>query len=143
MMLGLIAIGGCRGTSFGVVLGEPTGLSMTMRTDDGQELAAALGFGFVDGDGMQGHLDWLWYVDTPESGFTAYWGLGGRLRLREDESRSDDDKDSTDLGIRVPLGLRYDLTGRAAHVFFEVAPGLDVINPKWTFDGGIGIRFEY
>lgn len=113
-------------SSLGVIIGEPTGVSM--RIADIQIHGA---WSFQDDGALHISADRIMQFGNFESGLVWYWGLGARLQLA-DEAR---------LGPRLPVGLLYPDAG-PFEVFVEVAPTLD-LTPETAFraNGGLGLRW--
>jgi hypothetical protein len=113
-------------SSLGVIVGEPTGLSM--RIADVQFHGA---WSFQDEGALHVSGDRIMQFGNLESGMVWYWGLGLRAQFT----------DETRLGPRLPLGLLYPDAG-PFEVFLEVAPLLD-LTPETSFrvNGGLGVRW--
>lgn len=121
----------------GVILGEPTGLSVKnwMSTNSAWDAAAAWSF---SGDGyFHLHFDFLQHFNiiTVGSGeLPLYVGIGARAQFR----------DEFNLGIRVPIGAEYLLADIPIGIFAEVVPILDLIpNTDFDFEFGAGGRFYF
>ena len=124
----------------GLMIGEPTGLSLKNWTGRTVAFDAALAWSFEGRDGLHFHLDYLWHdfgIFPVEKGWMPpYYGVGGRIRFEEDEDES--------FGIRVPLGLAYIFDSRKVDLFVEVVPLLDLA-PETDFDANaaLGIRYYF
>lgn len=120
-------------TEIGIILGEPTGISLKAWQSDNTAFDAGLAWSFGGSGSVHLHADYLRHnwLDVESGSLALYYGLGARLRI------SDDGR----LGVRIPVGLQYNIPDTRLATFFEVAPLLDLI-PETTFDvnGGIGIR---
>lgn len=120
-------------TELGIILGEPTGISLKMWQSDRTALGAGLAWSFGGSGSVHLHMDYLRHnwLETDTGGLALYYGLGGRVKLADDPR----------LGVRIPIGLQFNIPDTRLSAFFEVAPLLDLI-PKTTFDvnGGLGIR---
>ncbi|MCU0612773.1 MAG: hypothetical protein MUE60_13420 [Candidatus Eisenbacteria bacterium] len=142
------AVSGQGGFGAGIILGEPTGVSLKAWLDDRTALDGAAAWSFSGHDSFQLHADWLiHYFDVMEAddlrgALPVYVGIGGRIRLRE-EHRGDDDEDVT-LGVRLPFGMTYIPDSAPVDVFVEFVPTLDVV-PGTDFDlaAGFGARFFF
>ena len=64
-----------------------------------------------------------------------YFGIGGRVIFQ---------KNDTNLGIRVPVGLDYMFSDAPVDIFLEAVPILD-LTPSTDLDlgGGIGVRYWF
>jgi hypothetical protein len=113
-------------SSVGVVIGEPTGLSM--RAADLQFHAA---WSFQDDGALHVSGDRIMQFENMESGLVWYWGLGLRLQLANEVR----------FGPRLPVGLLYPDAG-PFEVFVEVGPVLD-LTPETALrvNGGLGVRW--
>ena len=130
-----------QGLGVGIIVGEPTGISLKKWTDDTHAIDGAVAISLSDSDAFQLHADYLIHnfssLSTPEmKGATPwYYGLGARLRSRNGD---------THFGVRVPLGVNYLFADSPLDFFAEVAPVLDIA-PKAALDlnGAIGLRFYF
>jgi hypothetical protein len=122
----------------GVILGEPTGLSVKLWTTE----ETAFDFGFAWSFSKDGHLhihaDYLFHnfdvIGVEEGLLPLYFGVGGRLRL-EDDSR---------LGVRFAVGIEYVFEEHPFSAFFEVAPIVDFIpDTEGSINGGLGFRYIF
>ena len=136
------------GLGVGVIVGEPTGLSLKYWLDDEHAIDGAAAWSFWDHDGFQLHADYLWHnfdlidPDSFSGKLPVYYGVGGRLKLEDDEGRRHDDH--TVFGIRVPLGISYLFADAPFDLFAEVVPVLD-LTPDVDLDinVAIGLRFYF
>ena len=132
------------GVGFGVIIGEPTGLSAKfwLGGDAAVDAAAAWSL-FRHSARLHVHADFLWHsfdlLQVSPGQLPLYYGLGGRVVLA-----SDDDDDDATVGMRVPVGLEYLFDGPPIGLLLEVVPVLDLL-PKTDFDvnGAIGGRFYF
>lgn len=65
--------------------------------------------------------------------FTPYFGVGVRALVGNRDNL---------LGIRVPVGLQYDILNAPMDVYIEIAPTFD-IDPRFLFSFGGGLGFRY
>lgn len=137
----------------GVVLGDPTALSMAFRPNDDWYIQGALGWNLTT-DRVALNVDYCMTLATLQaegsSGvtFPFYVGIGGRLRIDDDDwdDWDDDDWDDDDssLGIRVPVGLGLMPPKAPLEFFVELAPVVELIpGTDLDFDAGIGGRFYF
>jgi hypothetical protein len=124
----------------GVMVGEPTGLSLKVWSGTRTAFDAAAGWSLNESDWIYVHGDYLWHrydlqLDAPGA-LPFYFGIGARVLLHE----GDDSK----VGVRVPLGLDYITRDHRFDIFLEVAPIVDLA-PSTGFDvsGGLGARFYF
>lgn len=120
-------------TELGVILGEPTGISLKAWQSDNTAFDAGFAWSFGDNGSLHLHADYLFHnwMDVESGSLALYYGLGARLQIADDPR----------LGARIPFGLQYNIPDTRLATFFEVAPLLDLV-PETTFDvnGGIGLR---
>ena len=121
-------------TELGVILGEPTGISLKVWQSDRSAFDAAAAWSFSDNESLHVHADYLLHswLDVDKGSMSIYYGLGARALLSSDSR----------LGVRIPVGLEYIFQDQPLGLFFEVAPLLDLA-PETEFgvNGGIGIRY--
>lgn len=120
-------------TEIGVILGEPTGLSLKSWTSDNTAFDLAAAWSFGGSGSLHIHGDYLRHnwLNADAGSLALYYGLGARVKLADDPK----------LGARIPIGLQYLVPDTRLSAFFEVAPLFDVV-PETKFDvnGGIGLR---
>ena len=129
---------GREGFGLGIMLGEPTGLSLKFTSN----LAAGVAWSFVDDSNLHFHLDYLKYTNlfSSSSGLREkmpfYYGVGGRFKIRED-------KDSI-VGVRVPLGISYLPDSLPIDIFLEIVPILDVVpDVDFGINSALGARYYF
>lgn len=148
-LIGLICTSAFAHEEFGLglIVGEPTGLSVKYWLDEEQAIDGAVAWSFWDGDGLELHADYLWHDydllgDEPSSGkLPVYFGVGARLKFREDEGLGHDDNDTL-FGIRVPVGIGYLFQGKPFDLFAEISPILD-LTPDVELDLSIAVGLRY
>ena len=129
----------------GVIVGEPTGISLKAWTSGSTAFDAGLAWSLGRYDAINIHADYLWHnfkpFDEIESGqLPVYYGIGGRVVFADDFPNQGDNQ--AIIGVRGPVGLNYLLEDAPIGLFLEVAPILNIV-PETDFDvdGAIGIRF--
>jgi hypothetical protein len=135
------------GLGLGVILGEPTGLSVKYWLDNEQAIDGAAAWSFWDGDGFQIHADYLWHdfellgVGGEDADkLPLYYGVGARLKFRDDEGRHHDD--DTFFGIRIPVGVSYLFKDHPFDLFAEIVPIVDLApDVDLRLDLAVGLRF--
>ena len=130
----------------GLILGEPTGVSMKYWLNKDEAIDGALAWTLSDNDSFQLHGDYLFhdYQLSNSDQWPVYYGVGALLRFKHDEGRHHDDNE-TIFGLRVPIGMSYLFEKDTPfEFFFEVAPILEVA-PDIDLDvnASIGIRFYF
>jgi hypothetical protein len=123
------------GFGIGVILGEPTGLSLKKWTS--QRGAFDVGVGWsISTEYLHVHADYLVHfmnaIGVNQGQLPLYLGLGASLNLT----------DNTQFGARVPLGINYIFGDVPLDLFAEIAPGLRLVpDTHFMLEGGVGIRF--
>ena len=125
------------GFGLGVIIGEPTGLSLKKWITTTAAIDGAAAWSFVDGS-FHVHGDYLLHNSSlfkVEKGkLLFYFGLGGRIST-EAELR---------VGVRIPVGLSYAFENSPLDIFFEIGPVLDLIPATdIRLTGGLGIRYFF
>jgi len=120
----------------GVILGEPTGVSLKYWLTESTALDAGLAWSFVDENAFQIQADYLIHnfnlIKVEKGKLPFYFGIGGRLKFSTDVI----------LGVRVPLGLDYIFSDEPIDIFLEFVPILDLL-PKTDFTIGAAIGGRY
>ena len=142
-----------RGTGVGLIIGEPTGLSLKFQMTNRHAFAIGAAWSFRrNNSGFHLHGDYLIHkynvfkIDSGE--LVVYYGLGGRIKFHEGkddtaDNRASEVKDDT-IGIRVPVGLDYYFENSRIDAFIEIVPVLDIA-PDTDFElmGAIGVRYNF
>ena len=136
------------GFGIGVILGEPTGVSIKNWLSNRQALDAALAWSLDDDGGFHVHGDYLvhhvrsWRVPELRGGMRFYYGVGLRLRTYRHDHKGDNG--DTLFGVRFPLGLNYVFHSVPFDFFVEVVPILDLV-PGTDFDlnAALGARIYF
>lgn len=133
-----IAFSQDKGFGTGIILGEPTGISLKYWTHDDGAFDGAIAWSFTDGGALHLHADYIIHnftlIQVSSGRLPFYFGIGARLKL-DDRSR---------FGARVPVGLAYLLRGTPVDFFIEIVPILDLA-PKTDFkiNAAIGGRYFF
>ena len=124
-----------RPLGIGVVLGNPTGISVKYWQNKRNAIDGGLAWSTRNEGRFQLHTDYLWHrFDlTGESRTPLYFGIGGRLRTQGDQ---------TGLGIRIPGGIAHLFRNDPFEIFFELVPVFDLV-PETELDVEIGIGIRY
>ena len=130
------------GIGVGVIVGEPTGVSMKYWIDRTSAFDFACAWSLADNSPIQFHADYLIHgpsVTTNSSeqkgSLPWYYGIGGRVKNINNESH---------VGIRVPFGITYLVSEVPVDIFGEISPVLDLkpsVNLNWN--GALGIRYYF
>ncbi len=147
IVLALLVV--CSGMSFaqsgkvgvGVILGEPSGLSLKFRTSSTTAFDAGLAWSFASPGSLHLHGDFIFHnynLFTVEKGLVAlYYGIGGRVKFISGEA-------DTRIGARIPIGLVYEFEEAPVDLFIEIVPMLDFYpETEGGIAGAIGIRYFF
>lgn len=124
------------GFGIGIILGDPTGLSAKKFVGNAEAFDAGAAWSFRDDAALHLHADYLYHdyslIKVKQGKLPVYYGIGGRIKLEDDPL----------IGVRIPVGLAYELANSPIDFFFEIVPILDLA-PETEFDlnGAIGMRF--
>ena len=131
----------------GLIVGEPTGLSLKYYLGDDTAIDGAIGGAFL-GKGVQVHADYLWHPwileNKPSFVLPAYVGLGVRVLNR---NGGGGDEDHFRLGARFVGGVLFDFREVPLDVFVEIA-GVADYRTRGTAFGldinlGAGVRYYF
>ena len=120
----------------GIILGEPTGISAKVKVSSTTAFDGAIAWSFVNEGALHIHADLLLHTsDLISKVLPIYYGIGGRIKFRKDETR---------LGIRIPIGIVYDIPYIRIDLFGEIVPLLN-LNPStnFTMNAAVGGRFYF
>lgn len=143
------------GFGLGIILGEPTGLSMKGWTGPTTAIDGALAWNFWHGSYLHLHADYLFHnmelIHVAKGKLPLYYGPGLRIESWTGEDHWDrhghwdgHDDQRADLAFRFPVGLDYLPAVTPLDVFLEVVPTLVLTPASWVeFDGGIGVRYWF
>jgi len=123
----------------GVILGEPTGISLKLWTSSSTAMVGGIAWSFSGKSSMHLHTDYVWHnfslAEVEEGTLGFYYGVGARVLLSGDDST---------LGVRIPLGINYIFSGAPLELFAEIVPIFDLIpDTKFNGNGGLGLRFFF
>jgi hypothetical protein len=124
----------------GLIVGEPTGLSLKYFMNDTLALDGALGWSFRDEPDLYLHSDFLWHkfdlINVPQAQLPFYVGVGGWAKFRDPEDNQ--------AGLRFPIGVSCIFDNLPLDVFAEIAPTLEVTpSTRGGITGGIGARWWF
>ena len=120
----------------GIILGEPTGISAKLWITGTTAIDGAVAWSFANESAFHIHADFLIHnFGVFDKVVILYYGIGGRIKFRKDETR---------LGVRIPVGVAYDIPSTSIDLFLEIVPLLN-LNPStsFTLNGAIGGRFHF
>jgi len=128
-----------RGFGAGVLIGEPTGVSLKGWLSRTTALDAGVAWSFVKETSFHIHADYLIHsfnIFRTSEDIPLYYGIGGRIKTGRHED--------TRVGLRMVLGIAYLFRKAPFDIFMEAAPILDLV-PETTLraNAGIGARFFF
>ena len=138
----------------GLELGEPTGLNGKLFLSPSGAIDFGLGeiyHYYEGGDGLHLYLDYLWHpkqlASTPAFKLPFYIGVGGRF-WRFDYNCNAAGNNCADgvsaFGVRVPIGIAFDLNHVPLDIFVQVVPTLDFFNDDGnTFNHSVYIDVDF
>ena len=126
------------GFGAGVILGEPTGISLKNWLADNTAVDFGIAWSFANNGSLHLHVDFLVHnfdlTEVEKGRLAVYYGIGGRFKSQKRER----------FGVRVPLGLCYIPEKAPIDIFLEIAPLLDLAPAtEFGLTGGIGIRYYF
>ncbi len=126
-------VGAAQDLGVGVELGQPMGVTAKYWLSSTTAVDGFMGYHFNSNFDM--HADYLWHTfssfDVQSGRMPFYLGLGGRVNLGN----------SSDFGMRLPIGLSYLFPNEALEVYAEVAPVVKLLDHiGFDMDGAVGLR---
>ncbi|MDX1700148.1 MAG: hypothetical protein R3250_05985 [Melioribacteraceae bacterium] len=124
------------GFGIGIIIGEPTGISLKNWTSQNTALDAGVAWAFGRKGALHIHADYLIHefemIETKHGQLPVYYGIGGRVLLASDFR----------VGVRGVIGLSYLLEEIPLDVFLEIVPIFDLVpRTDLSFNAGIGLRY--
>jgi len=129
------------GTGLGIIVGEPTGLTLKHWVAPSNAIDAGLAWSFLDNGNFHIHADYLYYMDVFNTNSASlYAGVGGRIKLKNSDKHETDNR----IGARVPVGVVFYFPEPKLDLFVEVVPVLD-LTPKSeiSFNAAVGVRYFF
>jgi hypothetical protein len=122
----------------GVILGEPTGISLKKWLGDHSAIDGAVAWSFGGVNSFHLHADYLYHnfnlFDVESGQLPLYFGAGFRFRTEPEAT----------LGVRFPVGICYIFEKAPLDIFLELGPVLNLIpDMEFWFTGSIGARFYF
>jgi hypothetical protein len=136
-----------KGTGFGIILGDPTGLTLKHWVSRDQAIAASLGGSYYGAPRIG--LDYLWHFNAFRSSIVLLYGdaglaigFGKGVRWWGDRAYKYYDRNDARIGVRGMVGLNVLPRGVPLEFFLELGPLL-TIAPGFasTVDVALGMRF--
>ncbi len=125
---------------FGVILGDPTGITGKYFLSEESAIDAGAGWKTSGDDRIHIYGDYLYHIndlfDIGAGTLPLFFGAGLRFISIED--------DEDEFGIRLPVGLEYVFPKLPIRIFGEIVPVLDLTpDTEFELDGGVGIRYFF
>ena len=138
------------GFGVGIIVGEPTGLSVKKWIASDRAIDAGIGWSFSENASFHLHMDYLFHRLDLLSGsgsngtMPLYFGLGARVKLKEEnEGKGDNDEDPL-VGVRIPFGVTFVFRDAPFDLFAEIVPVLDLVpDSDFRLNAAIGTRFYF
>jgi hypothetical protein len=122
------------GIGAGIIIGEPTGLDGKFWLSSATAIQSAVAWSTSNNASLHFTLDYTVHkwglIDVERGSLPIYFGVGGRLRLRD--GRDDD------VGVRIPIGLVYQFANDPFDIFLEVVPIMDLA-PDTDFSANVAL----
>jgi len=120
----------------GIILGNPTGISIKFLDNGATHFNAALSWSFDKDSYFHIHGDYIFrkYNLSTSRGRTnlqTFIGFGLQIETRHDN-----------LSLRLPLGIAYNFSDIPVDAFIEVVPALELV-PATEFDIGVALAIRY
>lgn len=140
----------------GIELGAPSGFNGKLFLTPSNALNFGIGWlydrYYRDGDGFHLYIDHLWHPVTltqnPSFKLPLFVGVGGRLWSFDDYDDRRDDRFGA-IGIRVPVGITFDLNNVPLDIWFHLTFVADFFYGGYRdrfgphFEGCVGIRYWF
>lgn len=132
----------------GLVIGEPTGVSAAYRLDKDHEIQGLLAWKLTSPGGVTAAADYLFlFSDLVKiDGITVpvYAGVGAKTMILTGDDRFSGSDSAFALGLRLPVGVRWEFKEVPLEAFLEIVPGM-LLLPGTYFDigAGIGVRWYF
>jgi len=130
----------------GVILGDPSGISLGYKLDADASLQAALAWDLISPGGFTLTGDYIFHFDrmfkVKKVFIPLYAGIGAKLTMLVGTGRYDSSASTIGLAARIPLGIRWEFADLPLEAFLELVPGLRLF-PDTSFDAGMGLGIRW
>jgi len=132
------ASGQSSGFGAGIMLGEPTGISLKKWESKTNAWAAGIAWGFGKKGAVHLHGDYLWHkydlIKVEQGILPLYYGVGARLLSNKDNH----------LGVRGVIGFNYLFDSLPVDAFLELVPVFDLVpSTGFGFNAALGVRYFF
>lgn len=123
----------------GIIVGEPTGISIKKWTSRTNAFDAALAWSvYHNYSALHLHADFLKHsfgiIDVNKGSLPLYFGIGAKVVMANNPV----------VGIRIPLGISYVFGDAPLDAFLELVPILNLIpSTDFEIEGGVGLRYYF
>jgi len=123
----------------GIIVGEPTGLTLKYRN------FPVVGLAWSFENYFHIHCDYWIYSGELKKPLNWYVGGGVKMMIYTEHGRKgSEDHSEVGFGLRVPFGLQFFIIADKLELFVEVAPGIQLWNKTaFDIDGGLGVRYYF
>lgn len=135
--------GPAEGVGFGIVGGDPNGVSIAWRPNDETAIQTAAGWS-LDAGMVKVNTDYIVMLrdltsPADELRMTVYAGGGARVRIAGEASVQKHNESG--IGARIPIGIRAVPRNKRLDFFIEVAPSMMLFpDTSAGLDFGLGVR---
>lgn len=147
VLLGASAVMANEGLGVGVIVGEPTGITVKKWFGTDRAVDGAAAWSLSGSNSLQLHADYLVHdfgllkPGNINGRLPVYIGAGGRILLNDDSHGHHND---TVVGVRIPFGVSYLMAKTPVEIFLEIVPILDVVpSTELELNAAIGARFYF
>jgi len=145
------SVGRSKKLGLGIMLGAPSGFSLKYYLGQKSAVDFGAGIGWLGGSGVHIHADYLWHFMLARPAhfdLPLYVGVGPKLAIWFKDGRRYWGHKKGDgrvgLGVRVPIGLAFNLHKAPVDIFVEAVPGLGILPGIGMFvDGSVGVRYYF
>jgi hypothetical protein len=147
LLLTVAASAQLSGTGIGLVIGEPTGLSLKSWLSGNSAVTVGAAWSFQHDGSLFLWADYtLHSFDITNSGsdrsLAFHYGIGGKASFVDNENENEGN--DTVIGARIPLGLMIPLRHHPVDFFVEVVPTIDLApDTEFGVNGGIGAHLFF
>jgi hypothetical protein len=126
------------GFGIGIIIGEPTGISLKFGN------FPVLGIAWSLGNVLHINCDYWLHNTSLSEPFLWYVGVGGKILFGEvREGKNKVEGNEFGLGARIPVGIQVYLIKNKLELFGEIVPGILLIpSTGFDIDFGIGLRYH-
>jgi hypothetical protein len=134
-----------KGFGAGMILGEPTGISLKKWLGYSKAMDFAIAWSFEGNNSLTLHADYLNHnfklISVDRGKLPFYYGFGGRIKFNDKNNKNET---QTRLGVRVPVGLAYLFENITLDLFAEIVPILELVpETEFILNAAVGIRFFF